>query len=209
VTFDTRAQDTTLRVAWAVHLDIDQDPISVWTGPGVFAPSGTADSALNGKVFESIGSAAIVTIGPVTDDDKGVSPLTMALGGADIDADGARQFIRDRRAYQGRDAYVWFCLLNEQYTGAEAERYYTGSMSVVAFQDGEEPVLSLTIDRDLRLVRTPPRKLSRQKDIWPGDTFADWIVDAANGDSERESPIQDRAGIQGTVGWQNYWRSVI
>ena len=190
MTFDTRLQDSTLRVAWAVDLDIDQDPISVWTGPGVFAPAGTTDAALNGKAFDSVGAAPILAVGPVTDDDNGVSPLTLAIGGADLNTEGMLQFIRDRRAYQSRDAYVWFCLLDENYTNAEAERYYTGSMSVSRFQDGDEPVLSLTIDRDMRVVRTPPRKLSRQSEIWPGDTFADFIVASANGDADRSAPTQ-------------------
>ncbi|MEM9881173.1 MAG: hypothetical protein AAF862_18045 [Pseudomonadota bacterium] len=190
MTFDQRLQADTLRPAWAVHLEIDQDPVSVWTGPGTFAPAGTTDAALNGKVFESVGSAPVIGVGPVTDDDNGVSPLTLAVGGADLNEDGARQFIRDRRSYQGRDAYVWFCLLDVNYSQAFAERYYTGAMSVATLQDGDEPIISLPIDRDIRLVQTPPRKLSRQSEIWPGDTFSDWIVDAANGDADRSPPVR-------------------
>ena len=189
MTFANRAAAGKLKWAWAFHLDIADDPITVWTGPGVFAPTGTADTALNGKTFDSVGSAPALSISPVTDDDRGVSPLSVTLSGADLNADGAKQFLRDRRAYQGRRALVWVCLLDEEYQDALAERYYTGLMSTVAFQDGAEPSLSLTIDRDLRVVRTPPRRLVRQKEIWPNDTFADFVTAAANGNaSPQQAP---------------------
>ena len=180
MTYDNRAQDITQRGAFAVRLDIDNDPIRVWTGPGVFAPTDTGDLALDGQTFESVGGAPIIQVSPVTDGPDGVSQLSLSLGGADLNKDAAIQFLRDRRSYQGKRAYVWECLLDENYTDAFARRFYTGIISHFSFQDGDDAVITCTLDRDIRLLRNPPRKMTRQREIWPGDTFADYAVDAAN-----------------------------
>lgn len=180
MTYEARLGDTVLRSAYAVYLDIEGDPLSVWTGPGEYSPTGAADTAINGKTFVSVGSCPILEVTAVSVGSSGTTPMTLTVGAADLNVDGAKQFLRDRRAYQGRKAWVWHVLLDENWQNPFPKRHYTGVMSHGVFKDGPEAKISLTIDRDQRLTRTPPRRLTRHSEIHPTDPYATYIVDTAN-----------------------------
>ena len=57
------------------RLDILGDAVNAWTGPGLFAPSGTGDSALDGQTFSP--AAAFVSLSAVTEDQSTGGPVTV------------------------------------------------------------------------------------------------------------------------------------
>src|SRR5690625_978048 len=104
-----------IRPVVIAHLDILGDPISMWTGAGNFAPTGSPDEILNGKVY--VPDRSFVDMSTVSEDDGIGGPLTIVLKGNDLNQDVLRQVVRDRRRWRGRDAYVWLGLLNEELNG--------------------------------------------------------------------------------------------
>lgn len=95
------------------RLDIATDPITGWLGPGVFAPTGTGDDALDGQSFDPMGP--FVGMDDIQEDQGIGGPVTLSLAGHDLDEALLRQIVRDKRTWRGRDAWLWLGLLE---TGA-------------------------------------------------------------------------------------------
>lgn len=184
-----RAQDIVQRPVIAIYLDVEDDPISAWTGPGTFAPVDTIDAALNGKVFDSLGSAPVLSLGPVSQSAEGVSDCIIEFASAGLNSEGTLQFLRDRRRFQGRKAYVWWGYLDSDYKNASVSRYATGVMKQLTITPSpEEAQVQLTIGRDTRLLNAVPRYLIRHSEIHPGDTAVDNLIAVSNGRTGPSEP---------------------
>lgn len=163
------------------RLDILNDPVLAWTGPGIFAPSGTGDSALDGQTFSP--SAAFVSISAVSEDQSTGGPVTLTATAHRDDEPLLRQVVRDKRAWRGRAAYLWLGLLteNEDAVIAHPVRIKTGVMSTMLVRREAETVgIDVVIDVDLGNSRSAPFRWVDHQRVHPGDTFASFVTRLAN-----------------------------
>ena len=92
-----------LTVVYIVRLDIEDDPILVWTGLGdlAFAPGQTGDGALDGQTFSGI-THLVGEVGAAADGKGGSTALELALPGVDLYDEAMRQVVFNRRRWQYR-----------------------------------------------------------------------------------------------------------
>ena len=180
-----------VRPVLIARLDIDADAVLAWTGPGLFAPSGTGDSALDGQTFSP--AAAFVSISAVTEDQSVGGPVTLTAT-AHIDSEPLlRQIVRDKRAWRGRPAYVWLGLLNEDEDTVLANpvRIKTGVMtSMVVQRNSSSATIDVVIDADLGNSRSAPLRWIDHPRYYATDTFSTYVIKLANrpGGFESTSP---------------------
>lgn len=179
------------------RLDIAGDPILAWDGPGIFAPSGTGDPALDGQLFDPV--EAFVSMTDVQSDQGLGGPLTITASGADLDDPALRQLVRDRRVYQGRNAWVWLGLLDEDEASVipDPVRLKTGVITTMTVRrDRDQATVEIVIDEDLGGARGRGVKIIEHDAFWPGDTFSSFALRLLNSrqgipglsDSERSPP---------------------
>jgi len=173
------------------RLDIAGDAVTAWTGPGLFAPSGTGDSALDGQTFSP--AAAFVSLSAVTEDQSTGGPVTVTAT-AHSDAEPLlRQIVTDKRAWRGRPAYLWLGLLDdtEAVVLANPVRIKTGVMtSMLVRRDAESATIDVVIDVDLGNSRSAPFRWIDHPRFYPTDTFSTFAIRLANrpGGFESASP---------------------
>lgn len=173
-------QGKTVHPVAIARFDIDTDPVLSWSGPGTFAPSGTGDSALDGFTFTSVDGATSVS--DIQEDQSTGKPLIVAYQGHDLDEELLRQVVRDKRAWIGKDAYVWFGLLEtESSVVADPTRVKTGVLTKMEIRrDGEQAVVVVTIDVDKRNAGAPAFRILDHPRIWSGDEFSTFMVKLSN-----------------------------
>lgn len=76
---ETEAQAQFNQPVWFIRLDIDTDPLIMWTGYGSYTPTGTGDPAFDGFTFTGLGN--IGEIGAMRDTDKGSSAMAWSFRG--------------------------------------------------------------------------------------------------------------------------------
>jgi hypothetical protein len=170
-----------LRPVFIGRLDIADDPVYAWTGPGLYAPTGTDDTALNDITFDPAGS--FFEISDITEDQGIGGPVTLRADATDLDQDLLRQVVRDKRKWFGQSAYLWWGLLNETETAVLADpiRIKTGVMTTMNLVRSHESVyVSVTIDHDFRNSKAAPNRLVAHEQLWAGDTYANYLVKLAN-----------------------------
>lgn len=163
------------------RLDILDDPVLAWTGPGIFAPSGTGDSALDGQTF--MPSAAFVNLSAVSEDQSIGGPVTLTATAHRDDEPLLRQVVRDRRSWRGRPAYLWLGLLTEDEDAVIAHpvRIKTGVMSTMILNREADTVgIDVVIDVDLGNARSAPFRWVDHQRIHPADTFSTFVTKLAN-----------------------------
>lgn len=103
-----------LTVVYIVRLDIEDDPILVWTGLGdlSFPPGSTGDGALDGQTFSGI-THMVGEVGAAADGKGGSAALELALPGVDLYDEAMRQVVFNRRRWQYRQAWVWMAFLDD------------------------------------------------------------------------------------------------
>lgn len=177
----TALQTSVIRPVLLVRLDILSDPLTAWTGPGLFAPTGTGDAALDDQIFAA--AAPIVNLSEITED-KGIGgPVTLTVSGHALDEDLLRQIVRDKRQWRGRDAWLWMALLDDDQKTVISNpfRIKTGVItSITTLRAADEAVVQVTIDRDLGNAKSAPFRLQDHPRFWPSDTFATFMVTLAN-----------------------------
>lgn len=181
----------TVRPVLVGRLDILTDPITAWTGHGVFSPTGTGDTALDGQVF--VGMAPFVELSQVLEDQGIGGPVTLTVTGHDLDEDALRQVVRDKRQWRLRKAWLWLGLLNvdEATVIADPVRIKTGimvQMSVERKPDG--PVAIVTIDRDLGFAKSGAFRWVDHPRLFPTDTWSTFVVELSNKPTGFELPDQ-------------------
>ena len=177
----TALAGATVRPVLIGYLAIDTDPVLAWTGPGIFAPSGTLDTVLNGLTFQPI--APIVRMSTVLEDQSIGGAVTLTLAGHDLDEDLLRQVVRDQRAWRGKPAYLWLGLLtsDEASVVADPVRIKTGVIINIAILRGkEEAYAEVTIDRDLGNARAAPYRWIDHPRLYATDTWSTYIKKLAN-----------------------------
>jgi hypothetical protein len=174
-------QDPVIRPVLIAYLDIDSDPISMWTGAGTFMPTGSGDSVLNGKTFYA--AQSFVDVSDIVEDQGIGGPVTIILKAESLDQDALRQIARDRAAWRGRPAYLWMGLLDTDLKSVYADpvRIKTGVMtSVVVNRSYSDVSIQLTIDVDIGNARSAPFRLLDHQRIHSGDTFSSFIIELSN-----------------------------
>jgi hypothetical protein len=171
----------TVRPVLIGRFDIVTDPLTAWTGPGTFAPSGTADSALNGQVFVTL--APFVEVSNIVEDQGIGGPIQISISGHDLDEDLLRQIVRDKRKWRGQPCYLWMGLLNadESTVVADPVRIKTGVMTQMTTQRDEEgATVTVTVDKDLGRANDYPWRWIDHPRLFTGDTFSTFIVALSN-----------------------------
>jgi hypothetical protein len=163
------------------RLDIASDPVVAWTGPGVFAPTGTGDAALDGRTFLPL--APFLEMSPIEEDQGIGGPVTLALTGHDLDEETLRQVVRDKRQWRGQPAYLWLGLLaaDEKSVIADPVRIKSGVMTgMTVLRNKETAEVRVTLDADLGNARSAPYRWLDHSRIYPSDTFSAYIIKLAN-----------------------------
>lgn len=177
----TGLAERVLRPVLIGRLDIATDPITAWTGPGVFSPSGSGDSALDGQIFVTMGP--FIELSTINEDQGIGGPVTLTLAGHDLDKEALRQIVRDKRAWRGRGAWLWTGLLNadESSVIVNPVRIKTGVMTqMVTHRDDKGATVTVTIDLDLGNARSAPFRWLDHSRVFSTDTWSTFIIKLAN-----------------------------
>jgi hypothetical protein len=188
----TAIQQPVIRPVLIAYLDIDSDPITMWTGAGTFMPTTSGDAILNGKTYYP--SESFIDVTDIVEDQGIGGPVTITLKANDIDEDALRQVCRDRAAWRGRDAYLWLGLLDTDLKSVYADpvRIKTGIMtSMTVNRSYNEVFIQLVVDVDIQNARTAPFRLLDHQRVHAGDTFSSFMVELSN----KPSGLERSTGI--------------
>jgi len=163
------------------RLDIATDPVVAWTGPGTFAPSGTADAALNGQSFSPI--EPFIDLSAIKEDQGIGGPVIITLSGHDLDETLLQQVVKDKRLWRGKDAWLWLALLDSTEAAVidDPVRIKTGvivGMSIHRTKDSS--TVRVTIDEDLGNAKASPFRWLDHPRLFSSDTFGTWVTKLAN-----------------------------
>ena len=178
---ETALEAASLRPVLIGRLDFATDPITAWNGPGIFAPSGSGDAALDGQTFTRVD--AIVDLSSIQEDQGIGAPVVLTVTAHDLDEEALRQVVRDKRAWRGRKAWLWMGLLNENQATVIADpfRIRSGIMSsMVVRRTDDSSIIEITIDHDLSNARAPAFRVIDHTRFYPSDTFSTFMVALAN-----------------------------
>jgi len=162
------------------RLDIENDPVKAWSGPGLFAPTGTGDTALDGNTFDP--AEGFVDITDIQEDQGTGNLVAITAKANDLDASLLRQIVRDGRLWIGRDAFLWLGLLEEEKNVVvNPTRIKTGVMVEMEIKrESDTNLVVVTIDVDLRNEGAAPFQILDHPRIWSSDTFATFMVRLSN-----------------------------
>lgn len=178
---ESALQDDVIRPVLIARLDFAGDPITAWNGPGIFAPSGSGDAALDGETFTRVD--AVVGLSPVQENQGIGEPVVLTAAAHDLDEEALRQVVRDKRAWRGKPAYLWMGLLADNHATVLADpfRVKTGVMTQMkVMRTAEEAVIEITIDEDLSNARSGPWRWIDHTRIYANDTWSTFITKLAN-----------------------------
>ena len=195
----------TVRPTLIGRLDIVSDPVVAWTGPGIFAPTGTDDAALNGQTFLPV--APFIKMSNILEDQSIGGPVTLTLAGHDLDEILLRQVVRDKRAWRGKPAYLWLGLLNsnEYSVIADPVRIKTGVIiNMIVTRTKDEHTIAVAIDRDLGNARSAPFRWVDHTRLFPSDTFSTFVRKLANKPSGLTSSDVSGPGITSGQDWRSF-----
>ena len=176
----TALQAPTVRPVLIGRLDIANDPVQAWTGPGLFAPTGTGDAALDGFTFDP--AEGFVDMSSIKEDQSIGGPVTITAKGHDLNEDLLRQIVRDRRAWRGQKAWLWMGLLDEtSNVVSNPVRIKTGVMTKMEVKRSrDDAAILVTVDQDLGNAESGPFRVTDHVRIWPADTFSTFVVRLSN-----------------------------
>lgn len=194
----TNLQSGVIRPVLIGRLGFVSDPIISWTGPGIFAPSGSGDPALDGQTFAPMLPALKMT--PIQEDMGIGQPVTLAVTGNDLDDPALRQVVRDKRQWLLKKAYLWLGLLDadEHSVIADPVRIKTGYMTEIETERKDKTnEVRVTIDEDLGNARSAPFRWIDHTRLFPSDTFSTFIIKLANKPRGLESSDVNNTGGSG------------
>lgn len=177
----TGLQQRVVRPVLIGKLDIENDPVAAWTGHGLFAPSSSGDSELNGTTFDD--AESFVSISDIKEDRGIGGPVTLTAMGHDLDEDLLRQVVRDKRAWRGKDAFLWLGLFDTDEVSVIADpvRIKTGVMTKMKVSRRDKnSVVEITIDADVRNANNAPFRWLDHTRIWSSDTLTTFMITLAN-----------------------------
>lgn len=167
--------------AWLFRLDIEGDPVIVWTGARDISFGAMSDPALSNLTFERVGNVG--DIGNIVDGRGGSQAVQLKLPGVDLDDDALRQVVRDRRRWQFRQAWIWIATLDANYDlVGEPFRVKTGRMDRMKVGKGRRgSYVQLTIEsHQAYAAQVGNQKYSELADFDPTDTSQNFVHDLAN-----------------------------
>lgn len=171
----------TLYPALLIRLDIEGDPLYMWTGPYDYTPSGTGDAMLDGITFTMGGH--IAEFSSVIDSSDGSQPVSITLPGIDPNDVALKQIIWDARIWQFKPAYIWLALLddNSAIIGTPI-RLKTARIDTIEYQGlATEAKLICTIEGHQAWAgEALNSRWSEQKLIDPTDTSNNYVATLAN-----------------------------
>lgn len=183
MSLDTVLQAAVVRPVYIGFLDFDGDPLRAWTGPGIFAPTGTGDADLDGFTFGS--AAGIVQVSDFTENMGLSDEFRITMSAADDDLDPYAQLIANRAAFQGRKAVFWRAFLADDESGVQSyvDRMFAGVMvAAESMRGGGQPgQITITCDHDLQKARSAPTRWIDHQFYNPTDTASSFINDLARG----------------------------
>lgn len=174
-------QENVVRPVLIGRLDFLGDPVYSWTGPGLFVPSGSGDSALDGNSYDP--AEAFIDISAITENQGIGGPVTITAKAHLRDEPLLRQLVRDRRAWRGRPAYLWLGLLNSDENAVlnYPTRIKTGVMTnMLITRDAETASVQITVDTDLGNARSAEFRWLDHARYHPSDTWSSYILKLAN-----------------------------
>lgn len=177
----TALQQRVVRPVLIVRLDFATDPITAWNGPGIFAPSGSGDAALDGQTFTRVD--AVVELSPIKEDQGIGEPVVLTATAHDLDEEALRQVVRDKRAWRGKPAYIWVGLMDSDHATVISDpfRAKTGVMTQMkVMRTAEESVIQITIDDDLSNSRSAPWRWIDHTRTYASDTWSVFVTLLAN-----------------------------
>jgi hypothetical protein len=178
---DTEAGASRNMPVWFIRLDIDTDPLYIWTGYGQHTPSATGDTAFDGITFEGLGN--IGTISPIRDTSKGSGAVNLELPGVDLQDTALNEIVNNARKWQYKPAWIWFGYLNTTLgVVVKPTRLKTGRMdNMVASVKKGVGVVTMTIEsHQAHISQAQEIKMIDQKNLDPNDTSMDFIVALSN-----------------------------
>ncbi len=174
------AQAPTLWPAWVIRLDIKDDPVLVWTGIGVYSPTGTGDEALDGLSFDGI--ANVGEIGAIVEAREGSQAVSLSLSGVDLEDPALRQVVFDERTWQFRSAWMWIVLCDEDGEPiGKPVRVKRGRIDQMNHEDDEESIIRVEVESHQAYVASAiSTRYSEQSEIDPTDVSQQHVHDLAN-----------------------------
>lgn len=163
------------------RFNIVDDPVYAWTGTGLYMPTGTSDTALNGNTYDP--AEGFIELTPIKEDLGMGGPVVLTMAGHDLDEDLLRQVVRDKRAWRLKPAYLWAALLDSSFNAVVGEpfRMKTGVMTrMEVSRNADEAVVRVTIDGDRGRAKSGPYLIRDHPRVWPGDTYANYLGKLAN-----------------------------
>lgn len=163
------------------RLDILDDPVYSWTGPGLFVPTGSGDSALDGNTYDP--AESFLDISSIKEDQGIGGPVSITATAHLRDEPLLRQLVKDRRAWRGRPAYLWLGLMNNNDSAVipYPTRIKTGVMSSMIIERSTETAsVIITIDADLGNARSAEFRWLDHARYHPDDTWSSYILSLAN-----------------------------
>lgn len=183
MTLQQRVTGPVVRPVFAGLLDFKNDPVTAWTGPGVFAPSGTGDPDLDNNTFAPAEGAA--DISDFLESTSGGGTVRITYSAHDNDAETMRQIVKDRRVWRLRKAKLWlFFLMDDEATvHPEFKQLFSGVIAQAATgrQLGRPSTIVLDLDVDLQNAAGPVLRWTDHARENSGDTFSTFIDDLAKG----------------------------
>jgi len=196
---DNALEAPTVTLVYIVRLDIEGDPILVWTGYGDQLIDGTGDDALDGLTFSGI-THLVGEVGAAADGQGGSAALELALPGVDLQDEAMRQVVYDRRRWQYRRAWVWMAFLDEEENIiGRPFRLKTGridKMPVEEDDDGTGTVKCRIESQQAYAGEALASRYSETKELDPTDTSQDYVWSLAN----MEPNIGTKTTLQGGAG---------
>lgn len=162
------------------RLDIQTDPVAAWNGPGVFAPSGTGDTELDGYTFDGI--EGFIDLSSIKEDQGIGGPVTITAAAHDLDEVLLKQVVRDKRAWRGQAAFLWLGLLDDDTNViSNPTRIKTGVMTAMEIRRGPDTAaIIVTIDQDFGNASGAPFRILDHPRIWSSDTFSTFMTALSN-----------------------------
>jgi hypothetical protein len=186
--------ETVIRPAWFIFLDVLGDPIRVTTHIADVTFSGTGDAELDGT-YNAL-DHRVIQISDVEHTDSGSETLSIDLSGI-LSLDAAfLADIGDVTQWRGRVCRLWLRVMNESGAALGAiVPYYTGYMSSVSIKPSPQAqTVRLSVENYLAAFNeASQRTYMNQKDYEATDTSAAATIAASNsaktGESRRGGPF--------------------